>query len=208
MHPFLEDFLLSLIPLFVAIDPLGLLPLFLSLTEELTPHERRNVALQACATAFGVAVLFLFLGQAVFRILGIRMEDFLVAGGILLFCFALTDLLAWETRRPIPLTSHTQIAAVPLGTPLITGPGTLAATLLLSEKHGSLPTVPALAVCILVVAVLFLTADRIVRCLGTAGTRTASRIASILLAAYAVMMIRRGVSTILTELFANVPPSS
>ncbi|MGA2093935.1 MAG: MarC family protein, partial [Sedimentisphaerales bacterium] len=89
----LKDILLSLIPLFVAVDAIGVLPIFVSLTEGLTKGEKSKIIVQSMFTASLLAIGFVFLGQLVFRLLGITIGDFMVAGGALLFCIAIIDLV-------------------------------------------------------------------------------------------------------------------
>src|SRR5512136_2086218 len=89
----LKDILLSFIPLFVAVDAIGVLPIFVSLTEGLDKQQKNKIIVQSMVTAFLLAVGFILVGKLVFRLLGITIGDFMVAGGALLFCFAIIDLM-------------------------------------------------------------------------------------------------------------------
>ena len=202
MAEFLRNYGLCLIPLLVAMDPVGLLPVYISLTERLDLKRRRIVILQAAATALLLALGFMLVGKGVFRVLGIEMPDFLVAGGVILFVFALMDLFGLGRRRS---QSEENVGAVPLGTPLMAGPATLATSLLLMGQFGFVPTIAALTTSISVSAAMLLAADRVVRLIGPAGARIASRIAALLLAAYAVMMIRLGVCEIVRAVSTTMP---
>jgi len=193
LYEIAQTFLLCFIPMFVAMDPVGLVPVYLGLTEDLSPSEKRRVTIEACLTGLLVGLGFLALGRTVFRVLGIRMADFLVAGGVVLFCFALNDLLGAGRRWR---RSGDSVGAVPLGTPLLVGPGVLAAGLLVLGEHGWAATTAALIACLVGAGVVFLISGWIVRVLRPAGVRAASRIAALLLAAFAVMMVRRGVTEI------------
>jgi len=195
MQEFLRIFLLCFIPVLVAMDPVGILPIYVSLTEALDEGEKRRVIRQAMLTGLCVALGFMAVGRAVFAILGIEMADFLVAGGIILFCFAIVDLIGAQERRRAAV-ADTTVGAVPLGTPLMVGPGVLATTLLLLGQHGPWAPALAVAVCLVIVGVVFRGASGLVRILRPAGTRAVSRIVNILLAAYAVMMVRRGLMEI------------
>ena len=190
----LTNFLMAFVPLFFAVDAPGVLPLFVGLTEEMDPPTRRQVLRQSILTAFIVAVGFIFFGKTIFALMGITVEDFQVAGGILLFIIAAMDLVteAKYTRR-MPAT----VGAVPLGTPLIIGPATLTMALMLTGVYGLWETLAAVVVNIAVAGVIFMGADGLTRLLGPAGSRAVSKVASLILAAIAVMMIRKGLPEVL-----------
>jgi multiple antibiotic resistance protein len=183
-------FWLCFVPLFVAMDPVGLLPIYLGLTENLKRSERQRILFESLATAMVVALAFLFLGQAVFRLLGISVADFMVAGGILLFGISLADLLLPE-KQPNATVSE-NIGAVPLGVPLLVGPGVLTTLILLADQHGYLPTLLATLANIVIAGAVFWWSAAIHRLLGKAGTRALSKLASLILAAIGVMMVRKG----------------
>jgi multiple antibiotic resistance protein len=191
----MNTFWLCFVPLFVAVDAVGVLPMFVTLTEGLDPKSLRTIILQSVVTASAVALGFLFLGAALLRFLGITVSDFMIAGGILLLAISLSDLLTGEKR--LRQTDPAGIGAVPIGVPLITGPAVLTACLLLGNLHGNLVTAAAVLVNIGLAGVIFLFSTVITRGLGRTGTRIVSKIASLFLAAIAVMLIRRGISGIL-----------
>ena len=181
---------LAFIPLFVAVDAIGVLPIFVSLTEKMGAKERLNVILKSLVTAILLAIVFIFLGKAIFRVLNITVADFMVAGGILLFCIAIIDLLNPTKRRRIPAG---ELGFVPLGTPLIVGPAVLTTSLLMLDIYGLLPTLVSVLTNIILAGVIFLSANIFIRFLGVAGTRALSKITSLFLAAIAIMMIRKGI---------------
>jgi len=187
----MRDFWLCFVPLFVAVDAVGVLPLFMGLTEGIDPRRLPAIIYQSVAIALAVALAFLAVGTAVLRLLGITVADFMVAGGILLFAISMGDLLSAEKlqRRVDP----DSLAAVPLGVPLITGPAVLTTCILLINQYGLVPTASAIVVNILIAGVVFRFAGTINAVLGKAGARTLSKIASLLLAAIAVMMVRKGI---------------
>lgn len=189
------DFWLAFVPLFVAVDALGLLPLFLGLTEGLERTRVRRVVLQSTATALAVALLFLVGGPALLAYLGISPADFMVAGGALLFALSLWDLLS--TEKPRPPGAPESLGVVPLGVPLLVGPAVLTTLLLLAEEFGRWVTGLALVANILLAGGLFWMAEPVHRVLGDAGTRALSKLAGLLLAAIGVMMVRRGVMALL-----------
>jgi multiple antibiotic resistance protein len=184
------DFWKCFVPLFVAVDAVGVLPLFLVLTEDLDARGVRRVIVQSVVTATAIALLFVFAGSALLRFLGITVADFMVAGGLLLFAISLNDLLAGEKRtRQVDPAS---LGAVPLGIPLITGPAVLTTCLLLAQTHGKGVTALAAALNIALAGGLLRCAPALVRRLGRTGLRSVSKIASLLLASIAVMLVRRG----------------
>lgn len=191
----MKDFWLCFVPLFVAVDAVGVLPMFVTLTEGTDPIRRRGIVFQSVTTASVVAVAFLWLGPVLLRFLGISVPDFMIAGGILLLAIALSDLLTGVKRQRQP--DPDSLGAVPIGIPLITGPAVLTTCILLRDMHGRWATTAAVVVNIALAGAVFLAAEPITRTLGKTGTKTVSKLASLLLAAIAVMLVRKGVSGIL-----------
>ena len=196
----LPAFVLAFIPLFVAVDPFGLLPVFFTLTQGLSAKKRNRVIRESLATALGVAIVFLFVGRFVFRVVGVTVGDFMVAGGLLLFVLAVIELV---TPKGAIRALATDIGVVPLGVPLIVGPAVLATVLLLTTSYGVVATLIALCLNIALVGAMFLSADVFMRWLGEGGTKVISKIAGLLLAAIAVMLVRRGL-----EMFGWMRPLS
>ena len=191
----LNDILLVFIPMFFTVDPIGILPVFSSLTQGLTPQEKRAIIIQSLVTASLVAVGFIFLGKGIFHFLGITMGDFMVAGGIILFCLAMVDLTTHgKVRRGIA----TELGAVPIGTPLVVGPAVLTISLMLVNVHGLFITLIALFLNIGIVGIVFIFSDDLMRLLGPAGSRALSKVMMLLLAAIGVMMVRRGIIEIMS----------
>ena len=138
----MRDFLLAFVPIFVAVDAIGVVPVFLSLTEGLDKLQRRRIVLQSFVTALAVAVGFIFLGKAVFRLMGVTEYDFMVAGGVLLFVLATVDLVSGvKFARQMPT-----LGAFPIGTPLIVGPAVLTTSLMLVDVFGLWPTLASVVV--------------------------------------------------------------
>jgi multiple antibiotic resistance protein len=195
----LTNFFQSFVPLFVAVDAIGLLPMFMGLTDGMERRTRQRTIKQAVFTALLAAVGFIFLGKSVFLLMGITVQDFMVAGGILLFAIAATDLLRGDKiARRIE-----NIAAVPLGIPLIVGPAVLTTGLMLLDIHGIAATVSAMVINIILAGAILLTADFWTRLLGSAGSQAASKVSSLLLAAIAVMMIRKGIIEIISTQYGH-----
>lgn len=186
----MRDYLLALIPVFVAMDAIGVLPIFLSLTEGMPPETRRGVLKASILTALGVGVGFLFLGKVVFGVLGVTVFDFQVGGGLILLILAVHDILFPERKRRAPAEA---IGVVPLGVPLIVGPAVMTTLLICHDLYGLWPTLFSLLVNLAFTWVLFWEAEWIVRVLGENGIRGVGKVTSVLLAAIAVMMIRKGI---------------
>ena len=192
MATFAEHFLQAFIPIFVAIDPIGLAAIFLGLGRGLAPAQRQRVGRQAALTGGAVALLFLFLGANIFRALGISVSDFQIAGGCILFLLAARDLLqpAVEPRK-----ISADFGVVPLGMPLIAGPALITTMLLLAQSLGMAVALAALGVNLILVILAFAYSEQIARVLRPTGMRAISKIISMLLAAIAVSMIRRGLAS-------------
>jgi multiple antibiotic resistance protein len=187
--PFIENFLKAFVPIFFAVDALGVLPLFVGLTDGMARQERKRIVRQSLITALLVAVGFVLLGKTIFRLMGITVSDFMVAGGVMLFVIAVLDLVSESKGARYAVQT---IGAVPIGTPLIIGPATLTMSLILVDVYGLVQTLLAIIANIAVAGVVFLSADYLTRVLGQAGSRAVSKVAALILAAIAVMMIRKG----------------
>jgi len=186
----MKEFLLCFIPIFVAMDAIGILPMFMGFTEHLKKREKRKIITQSIITAFAIGILFLFLGRWIFKLLGVMVADFKIAGGLVLLVISLRDLLRYEKSYRLP--SET-MGAVPIGTPLVTGPAVLTTIIILLDLYGVPLTIISFVANLVIVWVTFLFADTISRFLGKAGSKAISKIAHLFLAAIAVMMIRKGV---------------
>ncbi|MDI6889619.1 MAG: MarC family protein [Thermodesulfovibrionales bacterium] len=183
----------TFIPLFVAIDVLVALSIFVSLTEEMSKSERKTIIKESILTALIVSLLFVALGEAIFTILGITSDDFKIAGGLVLLIFAVSDLIrpGEERRKPVG-----RVGVVPIGVPLIVGPAVLTTILVLVDHYGIIPTIISLILNLLVVWISFINAERIMNLFGKGGIAAISKIMALLLASIAIMMIRLGVSNI------------
>ena len=182
-------FLQAFIPLFVAIDPIGLAAVFLGLGQAVAPERRQKIADQAIWTGGAVALGFLLLGQSIFTALGISVGDFQIAGGAILFILAARDLIQ---RVAEPEKRPEDFGVVPLGMPLIAGPASIATLLLLARSLGVWYALAALAVNLVIVVLVLHYSAWLGRRIGATGMRAVSKIISMLLAAIAVAMIRQG----------------
>ena len=189
MENFLNMLLNTFIPLFVAIDIFVVLPLFLSVTHEISKAKRRVITRESIITALVVSMAFVALGEAIFRILGITAADFKIAGGLVLLIFAILDIVRHgdEHRKVSDV-----MGVVPIGVPLIVGPAVLTTLLVLVDHYGVIPTLLSLILNLAIVYLSFINAETIMRIFGKGGIAALSKIMAILLASIAIMMIRIG----------------
>ena len=192
--------LTSFVTLFVVIDPIGTAPLFVALTAGMDPARRRRVALRACAIAAGILTVFGLAGNTVLDSLGISLPAFRIAGGMLLFLIAVDMLFEKRTKRREDRTRDDDDhdpSVFPLATPLIAGPGAMAAMILLNT--GSDVTwidkleihLVMLGVVLLVLA-MFMIGGLIERALGRTGILVVTRLLGMLLAALSVQFVLDG----------------
>ena len=188
----IQKFLLAFIPMFVAIDPIGLVALFMGLGTSASHEHRRHQAFLGLLTGLLVAVGFIFLGKGIFSALGITVADFQVAGGLILLALAVRELVGYGRIDREP--DH-EFGVVPLGMPLIAGPALLTALLILIDSVGVVFTLVSLIVNLAIVAFALCNAERFARLMGKQGLRGISKIIALLLAAIAISLIRRGWQT-------------
>ena len=185
----LQNFFLAFVPIFVAVDALGMLPVFMALTQRMRQAERQRLVRLSIVTALLVALSFLLVGKLVFLWLGITFADFLVAGGAVLFILSIRDLLSFEKKIRI---SEGSIGVVPLAVPLIVGPAVLTSSMISLSSFGWIPTVLSLVSNILLCGVILHFSSAFSKILGETGSQTLSKIFNLLLAAIGVMLMRRG----------------
>ena len=180
------------VTLFVIMDPVGTIPIFLSLTRGRSRATARRAAWQAVSVSFGVIVAFAFFGQRILAYLGISLPALQCAGGLLLLLVALSLLTDRADAEPVR-TEGVNIAFVPLGTPLLAGPGAIVATMVFAGRIHSFADFAAVALGVLAVHVLLYLVMRfagvILRLLGRNGVSLVTRIAGLLLSAIAVQLV-------------------
>jgi multiple antibiotic resistance protein len=186
----------AFIPLFVAFDGVGLLPLFWALVQHLSVEQQRRAAAEAAGTALLVAVAFLPLSSVVFALMGLELADIMVAGGTILIVLCLRELLLPEK---LPEGGYPSPGMVPLGVPLLTGPAVLTTVLLVRDQYGWTVTLLALIANMAVVLVMLRASARLIRRLGREGSQVISKISSLILTAFGVMLIRQGVTAIVRQ---------
>jgi multiple antibiotic resistance protein len=189
MSGWLNDFILTFVPLFIVIDAVGDLSFVIKASEGRSIREQHRIAHVAVLTAAGVGLLFLFFGQLVLKLMNIKVGAFAIAGGIILLILAVKDLV---TGRSVEIETEAVAAVAPIGTPLLAGPATITALLLLTSQY---PLYIVLISYILNLAItwgFFMGKDKIVRIMGIGGIRAVSNVFNLLLAAIAVAYAIRG----------------
>ena len=185
----IEKFLLAFIPIFVAIDPIGLVAIFVGLGSGASREHRQRQAFIGIFTGLAVAAGFIFLGKIIFAALNITVADFQVAGGLILLILAVRELVGFGAHDR---GGGNDFGVVPLGMPLIAGPALLTALLILIDTVGIVYTIVSLLVNLALVAVALCNAERFTRWMGKQGLRGVSQLIALLLAAIAISLIRRG----------------
>ena len=181
----------TFVTLFVIMDPVGTVPIFLSLTSGRSPATARRAAWQAVGVSFFVITVFAFFGQQILAYLHISLPALQCAGGLLLLLVAL-ELLTGNEKEPTA-TSGTNVALVPLGTPLLAGPGAIVATMLFSRRVHDWPEFTAVSLGVIGVHLALWAAMRwslpILRLIRPSGVLLVTRIAGLLLSAIAVQLV-------------------
>jgi multiple antibiotic resistance protein len=186
---YLNTLVVTFIPLFVVVDPIGNLPFIIGLSDiEDAVQNRRTVDL-AVITATVIGLIFLFLGKLILALMGITVGSFTIAGGIILVVLSVRYM---TTGHMIEMIKGEVVAIVPIGTPLIVGPATITTLLLLTSQYPDWIVLISFALNMLVTWVIFLAADRISRFLSTSGIRAIARVLALLLSAIGVNMVIRG----------------
>ncbi|HNX57740.1 MAG TPA: MarC family protein [Spirochaetota bacterium] len=194
----MAEFFLCFIPVLVAVDPIGTLPLFMGLTRGIQVRRMRKVVFQSILTALLVSFLFLAVGKIILKYLGVSVGDFMVAGGILLFLFSVVDILFFESRE---LSSDKEsIGAVPIGVPLLAGPALITTLMLLAGEHGYAMPMLSTVIALFLTGTMLFFSRKIYSILGKTGAKTLSKLANLLLSAIAVMMIRKGILVMMAEI--------
>ncbi|MBN2462517.1 MAG: MarC family protein [Dehalococcoidia bacterium] len=193
----LQEFGLTFVPLFVAMDAIGVLPILVPLTQDMKAKERSRTVLLAVITALGLGLGFVAIGKGIFLFLGIDVSDFLVAGGLILFLLAAKDLITGKMIETQVSVGADMLGVVPIGTPLVVGPAVLTTLLILVDQYSIIIVIISFILNLAIGWLLFAQANRVVAFLGQGGVRATSKIVSLFLAAIAIKMIRQGVLQVL-----------
>jgi len=206
----IEYFLLSLSTLFTLINPVGIAPIFLTLTERFSEKEQKSIAKKGVLTGLVVLLAFAYLGSYIFALYSISIDAFRIMGGIIFFRSGLKMLESIIARtRTTPAETEESlesddIAISPIGIPIVTGPGAITAVMVLAADTKGMQQQFLLFVSIIIVLLLtlivFLTAPKIFKRLGKSGARLIQRLMGMILMVIAIQFIIDGVSNVVVKL--------
>ncbi len=202
-----DQMLTSFVLLWAVIDPIGTVPVFLSVTKGLDQASRRRIAFIASVAAAGILLFFIVVGEILLRAMAVPLVAFQIAGGLILFLFALTMIFGEskpEAEVRVAESAH-ETAIFPLATPSIASPGAMMAVVLLTEnsRHSFLEqTATALIMLVVVGAAygLMLASTRISRIIGPAGASLVSRVMGLILASIAATQVLEGIAVFVGQL--------
>ncbi len=175
--------------LFIVLDPLGNVPLFISLTEKMKKGKRKRTFQTATLISLILLLTFALLGQQILFLFGISLFAFMIAGGVLLLLISMKTLIINEKKPDVT----EEVGAVPIATPLLVGPGAITTTIVLLQSYGITITLISVMINFLVITLLLRSMDRIYKFLGKIGALVMARIMAIFLAAIAINLIIEGI---------------
>ncbi|MEN6615822.1 MAG: MarC family protein [Syntrophorhabdus sp.] len=185
----IDTFLLAFIPLFVAFDAIGLLPLYIKYTQSMDVRMRRKLLRDSLATAFTISIIFVVIGNRIMTYLGISMQDFLIAGGIIIFITSVKDLIAGHGKPE----DNELLGVVPLGVPLLAGPAVLATSIIIWKEYPFYYYIISLLVNIAICWVVLYFSGFLLKILGPRVVEALSKVFGLIIASIAIMFIRRGI---------------
>lgn len=187
------EFLQVFTAVFGVMDPVGNVPVFISLTDRMDRKTKRDLATGAVLRAGVILVIFVFLGNAVLDMFHISIESFRIAGGIILVLLGLQILFGFgiENERPdLPPDAERDISVVPLAMPLIAGPGMITSAVILSKEYGYLLTLAGIAANLALTKIAFHYSGGVVRLLGKKGSQAFAKVMALILVAIGVEFFR------------------
>jgi multiple antibiotic resistance protein len=193
MTDYLHDFVMTFVPLFIVIDAFGNLPFLIMAGEDMDRQHKTKMVNIAVLTATIVGLVFLFVGQWILGVLSIDVQEFGIAGGIVLLVLSIKYMM---TGHMITVVKEELVAVVPIGTPLTVGPATIATLLLLAGQFPIWIVLVSFALNMVITWVIFFLSQKIARFLGHGGLTAISRVFSLILAAIAVSMIIGGLRSL------------
>jgi len=182
----------AIIALFIIVDPLGNIPVFMSLTDKMTGKEKRKIFNTATLTGVVLLLVFAFTGQEIFNIFGISIFSFEVAGGILLLIISIKILISGSLHEIVE--SPESIGAVPIAIPLLVGPGAITTTILNLQAYGVVVAALSVFVVLLVTWFILRYVGSIYKVLGKTGAIVIARVMALIIAAIAVQYILVGIT--------------
>lgn len=189
---FMLNFVKAAITLFIIVDPLGNIPIFIGLTRDLSRDARQRAFRTAVSTGFILLMFFALVGQQVFMLFGISIYSFMIAGGILLLMISIRMIIRgeWEEKT----TQPESIGIVPIAFPLLVGPGAITTTILSLQNYGLVVALLSVLVVFIAVQIILTFIEPIYHFLGSSGTLVISKLMALLTAAIAIQYILNGIS--------------
>lgn len=185
-----QGLLKAVVALFVVVDPIGNVPIFIGLTRNLSPLQRRRTFRSAVIVSAALLLVFAFAGHLLLALFGISIHSFKIAGGLLLLIIAMKILVtgSWEEKEVTP----EGVGAVPMAFPLLAGPGAITTTIVMLQILGLVEVILAVVIVILLTSVVLISIERIYLFLGRAGSVVAARLMAIFIAAIAFQFMIEG----------------
>jgi multiple antibiotic resistance protein len=199
------SYLEAIIILFAIVDPIGNIPIFLNVTESLGSGESRKAFNTSVIVGAAVLLVFAFAGQTILsKVFNIQVNDIMIAGGILLFILAMDQLFGGKSERITSLKSEMrpyEIGSVPLGCPLLAGPGAMVTSLTIIQKGGSLKVVVAIIVVFVLTWLMLQFVEPLHKATGKLISQVFSKVLALFIAAIGVNMVLRGISEYIHTLY-------
>lgn len=186
--------ILAFLPLFFAIDALGMVPILAGMTQGMESGKRKKLITTSALVALLVAVFFILCGEFIFRVVGITEHDFRIAGGVLLLALSIYDMLFSQQERE---DDHVVAGVVPIGVPLTIGPASLATLMILVKNYGYFLTFISLFANVFIAWLCYRNSHWVVKILGQSGSKTFSKVMGLFMAGFSIMMIRIGIQGVL-----------
>ena len=185
-----QALLRAVVALFVIVDPIGNVPIFIALTRNLSPTQRKRTFRSAIIVSAALLLVFAFAGHLLLALFGISIQSFKIAGGLLLLIIAMKILItgSWEEKEVTPEGA----GAVPMAFPLLAGPGAITTTIVMLQITGIIEVLVAVFVVILLTSVVLILIDKIYLILGETGSVVAARLMAIFIAAIAFQFMIEG----------------
>lgn len=189
---FISELIKAAIALFIIVDPLGNIPIFVGLTENMAINQRKKVFNVATLVAFVLLLVFAFTGNEILTIFGISIESFEVAGGILLLIIAIRILISGSMHEHAETPES--VGAVPIAIPLLVGPGAITTTIFNLQVYNTAVTIAAVVIVLSITWIILRFIGRIYRFLGKTGSVVIARVMALMIAAIAVQYILTGIT--------------
>jgi multiple antibiotic resistance protein len=193
---FISDLVKAIIALFIIVDPLGNIPIFIGLTEKIEPSQRKKIYNVAIVVGVVLLLVFAFLGQEILNIFGLSIYSFEIAGGILLLIISIRILVSGTLHENVE--SPESLGAVPIAMPLLVGPGAITTTIFNLQSYGTTIAIAAVVAVLSITWIILRFINGVYRILGKTGALVIARVMALLIAAIAIQYILSGVTHFVT----------